>query len=178
MNQCEGFRKYTKVSEEDNIEVASRQKRARTVTNNTGSSGSRIPSIAENLHGINQALIETVNILRDIRAVSEAQSRAIRRIEKQMVILRHTMQTHIGQVDYHLQEVKRQIEDWATMDKEGEPANKEFFDQTQEESSGQELEDRDEEAEEVHEEIEEFCEEVEGPHEEDKEVTKWRMTRP
>ncbi|KIJ53384.1 hypothetical protein M422DRAFT_242536 [Sphaerobolus stellatus SS14] len=78
------------------------------------------------------------------------------------VNLRHAMQTHISQVNYCLKEVERQVEDWAAMNEEGEPVNKEVFDQTLEESSGLELEDKDEE-------VEEVCEEIEGPRKEDKE---------
>ncbi|KIJ53389.1 hypothetical protein M422DRAFT_242542 [Sphaerobolus stellatus SS14] len=58
------------VSEEDNIAVEARLKRARTVTNSTGSN-ERIPSVAESLHGINQALIQTVTLLGDNRAANE-----------------------------------------------------------------------------------------------------------
>ncbi|KIJ33574.1 hypothetical protein M422DRAFT_264510 [Sphaerobolus stellatus SS14] len=45
-------------------------KRARTITNSAGSSGSRVLSIAESLHGINKALIKTVNILGDTQAMT------------------------------------------------------------------------------------------------------------
>ncbi|KIJ26690.1 hypothetical protein M422DRAFT_272199, partial [Sphaerobolus stellatus SS14] len=58
------------VSEEDDIVVETRPKRARTVANSTGSN-ERILSVAESLHGINQALIQTVTLLGDNRAVNE-----------------------------------------------------------------------------------------------------------
>ncbi|KIJ25027.1 hypothetical protein M422DRAFT_274061 [Sphaerobolus stellatus SS14] len=52
------------VSEEDDIVVEARLKRARTVVNSAGNS-ERIPPVAESLHNINKALTETVNILED-----------------------------------------------------------------------------------------------------------------
>ncbi|KIJ26042.1 hypothetical protein M422DRAFT_272956, partial [Sphaerobolus stellatus SS14] len=74
------------VSEEENIEVTSRLKRARMVVNSDGSV-ERIPSVAESLHGINKALIVTVDLLGDTRAANENQAKYLRSIEISMANL-------------------------------------------------------------------------------------------
>ncbi|KIJ23895.1 hypothetical protein M422DRAFT_275442 [Sphaerobolus stellatus SS14] len=163
------------VSEEDNIVVEARPKRARTVANNARSS-ERIPSVTESLDGINQALIETINILGDTRAVSESQAKTLRRIETCMVNLQSAMQMYVGQVHYSLGELEKQARNWAAKDEEGELADEEVFSQPEEKlvrNSNvvsslmvEELEDKDEEIEEVHEEIEEVHDEIEEVHEE------------
>ncbi|KIJ50434.1 hypothetical protein M422DRAFT_245704 [Sphaerobolus stellatus SS14] len=83
------------VSEEDDIEVTSQPKRARTVANNDGSI-ERILSVAESLHYINKALMETVNILGDTQAASEKQAKYLRGIETCMANLQSAMQMHVG----------------------------------------------------------------------------------
>ncbi|KIJ48038.1 hypothetical protein M422DRAFT_248197 [Sphaerobolus stellatus SS14] len=132
------------VSEEDDIEVTSRPKRARTVTNSNGSN-ERILSVAESLHYINKALIETVNILRDTRATSEKQAKYLCGIKTCMVNLQNAMQTHICQDEEFADEevVPVELED---MEKEVKEVC--------------------EEVEEVHEEDKEVCEEVEEVHKE------------
>ncbi|KIJ43516.1 hypothetical protein M422DRAFT_253085 [Sphaerobolus stellatus SS14] len=126
------------VSEEDNIVVEARPKRARTVANSDGSV-ERIPSVTESLHGINKALIVTVDLLGDTRAVNENQAKYLRGIELSMANLQSAMQTHVAQVHSY---------------KEVKPAGPE---------------DMEEEVEEVREEVEEVHEEVEEVREEDKE---------
>ncbi|KIJ23585.1 hypothetical protein M422DRAFT_275803 [Sphaerobolus stellatus SS14] len=81
------------VLEEDDIEVMSQLKRARMVANSHGSN-ERIPSVTESLHGINKALIETVNLLGDTRAANEKQAQYLRRIKTCMANLQSAMQMH------------------------------------------------------------------------------------
>ncbi|KIJ30081.1 hypothetical protein M422DRAFT_268436 [Sphaerobolus stellatus SS14] len=136
------------VSEEDNIEVMSQPKRARMVANSDGSV-ERIPSVAESLHGINKALIVTVNLLGDTRAVNENQAKYLHGIEISMVNLQYTMQIYVAQIHSCMVELERQagiwpVEDEGFADEEVEPA---------------EPEDMEEEVEEVHEEVEEVREE-------------------
>ncbi|KIJ23003.1 hypothetical protein M422DRAFT_276502 [Sphaerobolus stellatus SS14] len=143
--------------------LGSTPKRARMVVNSAGGSG-RVSSVAESLHGINKALIETVNILSDTRAASEAQSKTLHGIETCMVNLQSAMQMYIGQVHYHLGELEKQARNWPAEDEE-------VFSQPEENSVRnlnimsssivEEPEDK--------EEAEEVCKEVEGPREEDKE---------
>ncbi|KIJ42397.1 hypothetical protein M422DRAFT_254484 [Sphaerobolus stellatus SS14] len=140
------------------IEVTSRPKRARTVTNSDGSV-ERIPSVAESLHGINKALIVTVNLLGDTRAANKNQAKYLRSIEISMVNLQYTMQTHIAQVHSRMMVLERRagirpVEDEGFVDKEVELAG---------------LEDMEEEVEEV----EEVCKEDKDGHEvEDDETMK------
>ncbi|KIJ40268.1 hypothetical protein M422DRAFT_256815 [Sphaerobolus stellatus SS14] len=138
------------VSEEDDIEVTSRPKRARTVVNSDGSN-ERIPSVTESLHGINQALIETVNLLGDTQAANERQAKYLRRIEICMANLQSAMQTHIGQVHYCLGELERRAGISPMEDEE-------FADP----------EDMEELVKEVREEVKEVHKEVEEVREEDK----------
>ncbi|KIJ38156.1 hypothetical protein M422DRAFT_259309 [Sphaerobolus stellatus SS14] len=150
------------VSEEDDIEVMSRPKRARTFTNPDGSV-ERIPSVAESLHGINKALLATVEILGDTRATNENQAKYLHGIKLSMANLQSAMQTHVAQVHSHMVELERQVgirpvEDEGFVDEEVEPA---------------EPEDLEEEVEEVHEEVEEVREEDnEGREVEDDETMK------
>ncbi|KIJ23565.1 hypothetical protein M422DRAFT_275834 [Sphaerobolus stellatus SS14] len=147
------------VSEEDDIVVETRPKRARTATNSTGSN-ERIPSVAESLHGINQALIQTVTIFGDNRDANERQAQYLRGIETCMVNLQFAMQTHVQQVHSRLGELERRAEIWPMEDEE----------YADEEVVPAELEDMEEEVEEVCEEVEEVCEEVEEVCEEVEEV--------
>ncbi|KIJ37037.1 hypothetical protein M422DRAFT_260419 [Sphaerobolus stellatus SS14] len=150
------------VSEEDDIKVTSQPKRARMFTNPDGSV-ERIPPIAESLHGINKALIATVELLGDTQAANENQAKYLRGIKLSMVNLQSAMQTHVAQVHSHMVELERRvgirpIEDEGFVDEEVEPA---------------ELEDLGEEVEEVHEEVEEVHEEDnEGCEVEDEETMK------
>ncbi|KIJ25067.1 hypothetical protein M422DRAFT_274029 [Sphaerobolus stellatus SS14] len=154
--------KASGILEEDDIEVTSRPKRARTVANSDGSV-ERIPSVAENLHGINKALIATVDLLGDTRAANENQAKYLRGIEISMANLQYTMQTHVAQVHSRMVELERRagirpVEDKGFADEEVEPA---------------ELEDMEEEVEEVREEVEEVREEdKEGCEVEDDETMK------
>ncbi|KIJ34014.1 hypothetical protein M422DRAFT_263971 [Sphaerobolus stellatus SS14] len=150
------------VSEEDNIAVETRLKRARMVVNSDGSI-ERIPSVAESLHGINKALIETVTLLGDNRAVNERQAKYLCGIETCMANLQNTMQMHVGQVHYRLGELERRAGIWPMEDEEFEPAKLEYIEE--------EVEEVREEAEEVTKRSKRFTKRI-------KEVTKWRMTRP
>ncbi|KIJ53426.1 hypothetical protein M422DRAFT_242584 [Sphaerobolus stellatus SS14] len=145
------------VSKEDDIAVEARPKRARMVANSTGSN-ERIPSVAESLHGINQALIQTVTLLGDNRAVNERQAQYLHGIETCMANFQYAMQTHVGQVHNRLGELERRAGIWPMEDEEY--ADEEFV--------PAEPEVMEEEVEEVHEEVEEVCEEVEDIREEDK----------
>ncbi|KIJ30943.1 hypothetical protein M422DRAFT_267464 [Sphaerobolus stellatus SS14] len=159
---AEAWGKYTEVSEEDNIDIMSQPKRARMFMNPDGSV-EKIPSVAESLHGINKALIATVEILGDTRAANEHQAKYLRGIELSMANLQSTMQTHIAQVHSHMVELERQIgirpvEDEGFVDEEVELV---------------EPEDLEEEVEEVREEVEEVHEEDnEGREAEDDETMK------
>ncbi|KIJ38603.1 hypothetical protein M422DRAFT_258718 [Sphaerobolus stellatus SS14] len=115
-------------------------KRARTFTNPDGSV-EMIPSVAESLHGINKALIATVELLGDTRAANENQAKYLHSIELSMANLQSAMQTHVAQ-------------DEGFVDEEVEPV---------------EPEDLEEEVEEVRKEVEEVREEVEEVREEDNE---------
>ncbi|KIJ25579.1 hypothetical protein M422DRAFT_273445 [Sphaerobolus stellatus SS14] len=101
------------VSEEDDIEVTSQLKRARMVTNSAGSSG-RVPSVTESLQGINQALIKTINILGDTRAASKAQSKTLRGIKTCMANLQSAMQMNWAAKDEEDRE-SCEVEDDETM---------------------------------------------------------------
>ncbi|KIJ27262.1 hypothetical protein M422DRAFT_271576, partial [Sphaerobolus stellatus SS14] len=136
----------------------SKRKRARTVANNDGSN-ERIPSVAESLHGINKALIVTVNLLGDTQAANKHQAKYLHGIETCMANLQYTMQTHIAQVHNRLGELKRRAGIWPVEDKE-------FVD---EEVEPTEPEDIEEEVEEVREEDKEGREEDKEGCEEDKE---------
>ncbi|KIJ38539.1 hypothetical protein M422DRAFT_258916 [Sphaerobolus stellatus SS14] len=170
--QREGFGKYTEdhlqgskrkvVSEEDDIVVEPRPKRARTAANSTGSN-ERIPSVAESLHGINQALIQTVTLLGDNQAANEHQAKYLHGIETCMANLQFTMQTHVQQVHSRLGELERRAGIWPM-------ENEEYAD---EEVVPAEPDDMEEEVKEVHEEVEEIREEVkEGREVEDDETMK------
>ncbi|KIJ44881.1 hypothetical protein M422DRAFT_251505 [Sphaerobolus stellatus SS14] len=148
------------VSEEDNIEITSRPKRARTVTNPDGSI-ERIPSVAESLHGINKALIVSVDTLGDTRATNEHQAKYLRSIELSMANLQSAMQTHVAQVHSRMVELERRIgirpvEDEGFVDKEVELA---------------EPEDLEEEVEEVSKRSKRFAKRI-------MKVAKWRTMRP
>ncbi|KIJ55773.1 hypothetical protein M422DRAFT_240393 [Sphaerobolus stellatus SS14] len=124
------------VSEEDDIEITSRPKRARTVTNPDGSI-ERIPSVAESLHGINKALIVTVDILGDTRAANEHQAKYLRSIELSMANLQSAMQTHVAQVHSRMVELERRIgirpvEDEGFVDEEVELAEPEDLEEVEE----------------------------------------------
>ncbi|KIJ43939.1 hypothetical protein M422DRAFT_252429, partial [Sphaerobolus stellatus SS14] len=134
------------VAEEDDIIVEAHPKRARMVTNSAGGN-ERILLVTESLHGINKALIETVIILRDTRAVSKRQAKTLHRIKTCMANLQSAMQMYVGQVHYHSKELENLMV-------EG-------------------LEDKEEEVEEVHEEVEGPHEEGrEGREVEDNETMK------
>ncbi|KIJ53167.1 hypothetical protein M422DRAFT_242293 [Sphaerobolus stellatus SS14] len=138
------------VSEEDDIVVETRPKRARTAANSDGSN-ERIPSVAESLHGINQALIQTVTLLGDNRAVNENTARYLRGIETCMANLQSAMQTHVVQVHNCLGELERRAGIWPMEDEE-------YADEEVEPAEPEGME----------EEVEEVCEEVEDIREEDK----------
>ncbi|KIJ32769.1 hypothetical protein M422DRAFT_265404, partial [Sphaerobolus stellatus SS14] len=136
------------VSEEDDIVVETRPKRARTAADSTGSN-ERIPSVAESLHGINQALIQTVTLLGDNRAANEHTARYLRGIETCMANLQFAMQAHVQQVHNRLGELERRTGIWPMEDEE----------HADEEVEPAEPEDMDEEVEGVREEVEEVREE-------------------
>ncbi|KIJ28585.1 hypothetical protein M422DRAFT_270088 [Sphaerobolus stellatus SS14] len=96
------------VSQEDDIEVTSRPKRVRTFTNPDGSV-ERIPSVAESLHGINKALLATVEILGDTQAANENQAKYLHGIELSMANLQSAMQTHVAQVHSRMVELERRV---------------------------------------------------------------------
>ncbi|KIJ48158.1 hypothetical protein M422DRAFT_247914 [Sphaerobolus stellatus SS14] len=139
------------VSEEDDIEVTSRLKRMRTVAN-TDESIEKIPSVAESLHGINKALIVTVDLLSDTWAANENQAKYLHGIEISMVNLQYAMQTHVAQVHSRMVELERRAGIWPAEDEE-------FADEEVEPAESKDME----------EEVEEVCEEVEEVHEEGKE---------
>ncbi|KIJ36786.1 hypothetical protein M422DRAFT_260885 [Sphaerobolus stellatus SS14] len=150
------------VLEEDNIEVTSRPKRVRTVANNDGSI-ERIPSVAESLHGINKALIVTVDLLGNTQAVNEHQAKYLHGIEISMVNLQYTMQTHVAQVHSRMVELERRAGIWPVEDEE-------FADEEVEPAGPEDME---EEVKEVREEVEEIREEDKEGHEvEDDETMK------
>ncbi|KIJ29868.1 hypothetical protein M422DRAFT_268646 [Sphaerobolus stellatus SS14] len=120
------------VLEEDNIEVTSQPKRARTVANSHGSN-ERIPSVTESLHGINKALIEIVDLLRDTRAANKHQAKYL-----------HSRLLERGAGIWP-------VEDKEFADKEVEPAGPEDM--------KEEVEEVRKEVEEVREEVKEVCEE-------------------
>ncbi|KIJ31293.1 hypothetical protein M422DRAFT_267100 [Sphaerobolus stellatus SS14] len=125
------------VSEEDEIAVEARPKRARTVVNSTGSN-ERIPSVAESLHGINQALIQTNRDLYGESSIHHANA--------------------YSPSPQPFGELERRAGIWPMEDEE----------HVNEEVEPAELEDMKEEVEEVREEVEEVHEEVEevkGGHE-------------
>ncbi|KIJ32975.1 hypothetical protein M422DRAFT_265163 [Sphaerobolus stellatus SS14] len=149
------------VSEEDDIEVTSRPKRARTFTNLDGSV-EKIPSVTESLHGINKALLATVEILGDTRAANEHQAKYLRSIELSMVNLQSAMQTHVAQVHSPMVELERRVGI--------QPVEDEGFVDEVELAEPENLE---EEVEEVREEVEEVREEDnEGREVEDDETMK------
>ncbi|KIJ26797.1 hypothetical protein M422DRAFT_272064 [Sphaerobolus stellatus SS14] len=134
------------VCEEDDIAVEARPKRARTVANSTGSN-ERIPSVAESLHGINQALIQTVTLLGDNRAANEHTARYLRGIETCMANLQYAMQAHVRQVHNRLGELERQtgiwpMEDEEHADEEVEPVEPEDMEEEVEEVREEDMEDR------------------------------------
>ncbi|KIJ33393.1 hypothetical protein M422DRAFT_264657 [Sphaerobolus stellatus SS14] len=111
--------------------LGSTLKRARMVANSTGSN-ERIPSVTESLHGINKALIETVNLLGDTQAANERQARALCGIKTCMVNLQHAMQTHdeefvdeevepaeLGDMEEEVEEVCKEVEEVHKEDKGG-----------------------------------------------------------
>ncbi|KIJ30803.1 hypothetical protein M422DRAFT_267634 [Sphaerobolus stellatus SS14] len=103
------------VSEEDDIEITSRPKRARMFMNPDGSV-EKIPSVAESLHGINKALLATLS----------------------MANLQSAMQTHVAQVHSRMVELERRIgihpvEDEGFVDEEVEPAEPEDLEEEVEE---------------------------------------------
>ncbi|KIJ34984.1 hypothetical protein M422DRAFT_262944 [Sphaerobolus stellatus SS14] len=147
------------VFEEDDIAVEARPKRARTVANSTGSN-ERIPSVAESLHGINQALIQTVTLLGDNQAANKHTARYLRGIETCMANLQYAMQAHVHQVHNRLGELERRAGLWPMEDEE----------HADEEVEPAEPEDMEEEVKEVCEEVEEVREEVEEVREEAEEV--------
>ncbi|KIJ25117.1 hypothetical protein M422DRAFT_273937 [Sphaerobolus stellatus SS14] len=167
------------VSEDNDIVVEACPKRARTVVNSTWSN-ERIPSVAESLHGINQALIQTVTLLGDNQAANENTARYLCGIETCMANLQSAMQMHVGQVHYRLGELERRagiwpVEDKEFVDKEVEPAEPEVMEEEVEEVCEEieevrkETEEVREEIEEVRKEIEEVRKEIEEVREEDKE---------
>ncbi|KIJ33476.1 hypothetical protein M422DRAFT_264584 [Sphaerobolus stellatus SS14] len=129
------------VSEEDDIVVEARPKRARTVVNSDGSV-ERIPSVTESLHGINKALIVTVDLLGDTRATNKNQAKYLCRIETCMANLQNAMQMHVAQVHNCMVE----LEKGRGVDKEVEPAEPEDMEEEVEEvrkevKEGREVED-------------------------------------
>ncbi|KIJ23414.1 hypothetical protein M422DRAFT_276017 [Sphaerobolus stellatus SS14] len=124
------------VLEEDNIEVTSQPKRARTVANSDGSV-ERIPLVAESLHGINKALIVTVDLLGDTRATNENQAKYLRGIELSMANLQSAMQTHVAQVHSYEEVEPAEPED---LEEEVEEVREEVEEVREEGKDGREVE--------------------------------------
>ncbi|KIJ31334.1 hypothetical protein M422DRAFT_267003 [Sphaerobolus stellatus SS14] len=118
-------------------------KRARTFTNPDGSV-ERIPSVAESLHGIHKALLATVEILGDTRAVNEHQAKYLHGIELSIANLQFAMQTHVAQVhsqDEGFVDEEVELAEPEDLEEEVEEVREEVEEVHEEDNKGREVED-------------------------------------